>query len=94
MIGSIEYLGTTTGSITTSKVNQCPNDVDTWKMAVEGGKWVNAGNNVQITCVGQDRITNTNENIKQFNQFSKLPFMQALSSRNHQEVNSRENHGN
>ena len=52
MIGKKTDLGTATGGVYTTFVNQCPNEVDEWMYAVDDG-WVNSGSDIQITCVAE-----------------------------------------
>ena len=87
MIGSKSDVGTLTGGIYTVKENQCPNDeVNTWKYVAED-KWVDAGSDIEITCVIDYRIMNTNEKqVKNIDKKIKLPY---VSIQNHQNSKSR-----
>ena len=87
MIGSKSDVGTLIGGIYTVSENQCPNDeINTWKYVADD-KWVDAGSDIEITCVIDYRIMNTNEKqVKNIEQKSKLPY---VSKQNHQKSKSR-----
>ena len=96
IVGAKNYVGTLTGGIHTKKTNQCPNnEVDTWRyFSVDIEDWVDAGSDIQITCVIQDRIMNTYDdhsalsstkqlkNIEQDRYFSKLSNELTVSLQN------------
>ena len=87
MIGFQNDVGTLTGGIYTVSQNQCPNDeVNTWKYVADD-KWVDAGSDIEITCVIDYRIMNINgKKVKNIEQKIKLPY---VSIQNQQKSESR-----